>query len=115
MRSSKGFISIYLLTVLAACLLLSHGIYSEMYRYHSFQSERENFRKMNWLEVLAVQRAIQSFRCYSTVNETLWLDGYSVSFIYRDLTCTITISGNGYTRIRCLQFDDIDDEVSDYQ
>ena len=115
MNNSKGFISVYLLTVLAACLLLSHGIYCEMYRYHQFASERENFRRMNWLEVLSVKRAIQNFRCYSEADETLYLEGYSISFVYRDLSCTITISGNGYTRVRCLEYDDINDEVLDYQ
>ena len=115
MNGNKGFISIYLLTVLAVCLLIAHGIYSEMYRCHGFISERENFRKMNWLEVLAIKRTVQNFRCYSCVNETLYIDGYSVSFLYRDLSCTITISGNGYIRIRCLEYDDINDEVLDYQ
>lgn len=115
MKSSKGFVSLYLLTVLAVCLMVSHGIFSEMSRYYRFQSEREVFRKMNWIEVLAIKRAIQSYRCYSESDETVYIDGYSVSFRYQDLSCTITIRGNGHLRVRTLVFDDIEDEVIDYQ
>ena len=66
---------------------------------------------MNWIEVLAIKRAIQSYRCYSESDETVYVDGYSVSFRYQDLSCTITIRGNGHLRVRTLEFDDIEDEV----
>ena len=46
----------YLLGILAVCLLLSSGILAEVRRYHEFEENRESFREENWLEVLAVNR-----------------------------------------------------------
>ena len=105
----------YLLQMLAVCLLLSAGILAEVQRYHDFDENRESFREVNWLEVLAVNRVKKQLRSYQEKDETIYLNGYSISFHYNDLTCTITISGNGVYRQRCLWFDDIDDEVIDYQ
>ena len=112
---NKGFVSMYLLGILAVCLLLSSGILAEVERYHDFEENRESFRETNWLEVLAVNRVKNKYRSYSEKNETLYLNGYSISFEYDDLLCTITITGNDVYRQRCLWYDDFDDQVVDYQ
>ncbi len=112
---NKGFVSMYLLGILAVCLLLSSGILAEVRRYHDFEENRESFREVNWLEVLAVNRVRKKYRSYRERNETLYLDGYSICFEYDDLTCNITISGNGTYRQRDLWYDDFDDLVTDYQ
>ena len=93
----------YLLGILAVCLLLSSGILAEVERYHDFEENRESFRETNWLEVLAVNRVKTKY------------SSYSISFEYDDLLCTITITGNDVYRQRCLWYDDFDDQVVDYQ
>ncbi len=115
MQSKKGFVTIYLLQILAVCLLLSGMMIGEITRYHGFEENRQSFREVNWLEVLAVNRIKQKFRSYQEKNEVIYVNGYRISFIYQDLTCNLTISGNGVYRERWLQYDDIDNEIIDYQ
>ena len=112
---NKGFVTMYLLEILAVCLLLSSGILAEVRRYHDFEENRESFREVNWLEVLAVNRVKKQYRNYRENNETLYVKGYCISFVYEDLNCYITITGNGILRQRWLVYDDYDNEVVDYQ
>ncbi|MBQ1342178.1 MAG: hypothetical protein IIY33_06810 [Erysipelotrichaceae bacterium] len=115
MQNKKGFVTIYLLQILAVCLLLSRTMIGEITRYHGFEENRQIFREVNWLEVLAVNRIKQKFRSYREKDEVIYVNGYRISFIYHNLTCNLTISGNGVYRERWLQYDDIDNEVIDYQ
>ena len=115
MQNNRGFVTVYLLQILAVCLLLSHAVLSEITRYHDFAEKRDSFRESNWLEVLSINRVKQKFRSYQEKNETVYVDGYTINFVYLDLTCSITISGNGVFRERWLLYDDLSDEVIDYQ
>ena len=115
MRNKKGFVTVYLLQILAVCLLLSHAVLTEISRYHGFEEKRAEFREMNWLEVLAVNRVKQKFRSYQEKDEMIYVDGYCISFVYNDLNCRITITGNGSFRERWLQYDDLENEIIDYQ
>lgn len=115
MLNRKGFVTVYLLQILSVCLLLSRTVSAEIIRYHDFEEKRKCFREVNWLEVLAINHVKLKYRSYQEKDEVIYVDGYRISFVYHEMVCNITFSGNGIYRERMLQYDDIDNEVIDYQ
>ena len=112
--SLKGFVSIYVIMVLAVSILLTESVYTEVSRYYDFRSDTDAFRMMNWMEVLTVNRIKQKMRDYKEKNEQYSLNGCSVEIRYDGSTAYITIRYNGHIRYRTLEFDDVDECVRAY-
>ena len=112
---NRGFVSLYMLVILSAAIVVSSMLTTEITRYHQFVSQRKVFRKINWLEVLAINRIKDCYRNYAEKDETVWIEGFSITFTYHDLECTFVIRGEGNQRIRKLYYDDLENWVTEYE
>ena len=110
----RGFVTVYVLMVLAAAVLLTNSVYIETERYHQFRSQNETVRLMNWMEVLTINRIKQKMRDYKEKNEEYSLNGCSVSIRYDGSKAFITITCNGMYRYRTLEYDDVEECISAY-
>ena len=110
----KGFVTVYVVIVLAVAMLLAGSVYQETERYHDFRLSSETVILMNWMEVLTVNRIKEKMRNYKEKDEEYSLNGVTVRIRYDGSTAYITISCNGMTRNRTLVFDDIEEYISEY-
>ena len=114
MKSHKGFISFHLCLILASILLITTSLYEAAVNYHSFRDELESLRQLNWLEVVAINRAKQRLRNYDEEDEILEVGDGTIELRYDGLTVTIIVYYQDHVRERILEFDDINDVVTEY-
>ncbi|MBQ9036865.1 MAG: hypothetical protein IJJ19_07340 [Erysipelotrichaceae bacterium] len=114
MKSHRGFISFHLCLILASTLLITTSLYEAAVNYHSFRDELESLRQLNWLEVVAINRAKQRLRNYDEEDEILEVGDGTIELRYDGLTVTIIVYYQDHVRERILEFDDINDVVTEY-
>ena len=112
--NNRGFVTIYVLVVLAVATLMSGSVYLETERYHDFRIDSETVRLMNWMEVLTVNRIKEKMRNYTEKDEEYSLNGVSVRIRYDGSTAYITITCGDMVRNRTLKFDDVDECIGEY-
>ncbi len=110
----RGFISYYLCIILVAAVMIVSSLQKAAVSYHDYKLQLDDFRNLNWLEVIAINRVKQKLRAYDEEDESLEVGNGSIDLHYDGLTVTITLHYNGLCRERILEFDDIIDAVTEY-
>lgn len=94
--------------------MITTSLYQSVHNYHEFRSELESLRQLNWLEVIAINRAKQRLRNYDEEDEILEVGEGTIELRYDGLTVTIIVYYQSFVRERILEFDDINDVVTEY-
>ncbi len=112
---NKGFISIYLCLLLSTVLMVSASIKQSVVRYHKYQIELQEFREMNLVEVLLINRIKQDFYLNETKDENLKYGNCFIEIRYSGYVCEIKIYSDRFERDRKIWWDPIDEMICDYR
>lgn len=114
MYRSRGSVTAYMLVLLAALLTITSSLVHHVRRYAYYNGDLEEFRTVNRVEVLTINRIKKAFENYEEEDESFVFEGVEVSIRYEDLTAYITISSENILRERMLEYNDISQIVSYY-
>ena len=104
----------YLLVILLCAITLAGSLEALVARYYDFRKNLEEFRIINHVEMLVIERVKYRFANYMEKSETVEIDGCQVIITITDLQADITIRYQDMVRYRHLQYDDLDNEIADY-
>lgn len=111
---SKGFITLYVLYLLAICCSVSLAVNQYVTKRVEFISSLDDFHIINNAEILAIQRIKQKFDEYDCKDERIEYNGCLIEIRYKDEKALLDITYRNFRRNRILEYDSIEGIVIKY-
>jgi len=112
--SRKGFISVYFIFILLIVTSCISYLTESICRYSYYLANLDDFRRLNNVEVLIINRLKYQFKNYHEKNQLIYYDGCAILITIDGNSATFTIMSHGVYRERVLEYDSENNAVETY-